>query len=286
VFYAAYSLELQRTGSKEEALRWAIRSFSQRAPFNALTEGDVDSLVDIFAPLPDPRVLAQVFLEVDKRRDATLLRDLGELRAFAGHSRAAAESSSGPEARQLSNPHRRESALLVTIARLQAASSLKTVCEEDHGFCSRTRRPDFDAWQFCSTVAGVGIALQGLNDQSISPALREQRTKEVRVAVEAWNLDAWKVVEDFVAFLSDDNELPIPVKIGMWVLWNARGTRPPPEDFAALTAIGGLIETQLSGWWTRQEELPHELTLRGVPNSDMEPLIQFLGLKARADAPQ
>ena len=83
VFYATYDYMLKETGSKQEALRAAISVFVKRPPFNILTDDDIESLVQVFAPLPHPQVLGRIFLEVDKSGDASVLKDQTRIRKTA-----------------------------------------------------------------------------------------------------------------------------------------------------------------------------------------------------------
>jgi hypothetical protein len=83
VFYATYDYMLKETGSKKEALRAAISVFVKRPPFNILTDDDIESLVQVFAPLPYPQVLGRIFLEVDKSGDASVLKDQTRMRKVA-----------------------------------------------------------------------------------------------------------------------------------------------------------------------------------------------------------
>jgi hypothetical protein len=83
VFYATYDYMLKETGSKQEALRAAISVFVKRPPFNILTDDDIESLVQVFAPLPYPQVLGRIFLEVDKSGDASVLKDQTRMRKVA-----------------------------------------------------------------------------------------------------------------------------------------------------------------------------------------------------------
>lgn len=201
-------------------------------------------------------------------------------------SPAPAESiARAPEALQVPDRHRKGPAFLITVARVQAAGSLKTVCEANPGFAEPARRPDLDAWQFYSTIAGVGTALMGLSVGHGTPAV-QRLTENVHTAATAWHPGAWKGIVDFAAFVTDESDLPTALKVGMWVLWNARGTRPPEEDIAPATLIGTLIEMHLAGWFTSEDPLAYEATLEGVPDDDIEALIQVLSLKARAALPQ
>ena len=75
IFYASYNATMDETGSPEEALRRTVSIFAERPPFDILTEHDIERLVTLFAPLPDPKVLGRIFLELDKMGDASALKD-------------------------------------------------------------------------------------------------------------------------------------------------------------------------------------------------------------------
>jgi len=82
-FVATYRRTLERTGSKEEALRESISLFTRRTPFNRLSVHDIELIVQIFAPMPDPRPVAELFHEVDKRQDIAMLKDPEQLERYA-----------------------------------------------------------------------------------------------------------------------------------------------------------------------------------------------------------
>jgi hypothetical protein len=82
VFLASYRREYRRSGSREQALRWAMSMFTSRSPFNRLTQTDIDRLVEIFEP-HDPRVLAELFHDADKAGNVSVLTDAAVLQRFA-----------------------------------------------------------------------------------------------------------------------------------------------------------------------------------------------------------
>ncbi len=85
-FIASYNLIYDRTQSVAEALKQAIENFRFRAPFNVLSDADVDYLVDVFSKHSDPLVLARLFHHADKRGDATPLKDRDWIARFADES--------------------------------------------------------------------------------------------------------------------------------------------------------------------------------------------------------
>lgn len=74
VFYAAYDRTISQGGEPRDALESAIRVFARRRPFEILTNDDVLWLAETFSKLPDPKILGQVFLALDKAGDASGLR--------------------------------------------------------------------------------------------------------------------------------------------------------------------------------------------------------------------
>ena len=74
-FMTAYRVEYQNSGSHESALHSAMEVFRGRPPFNVLSDSDLDRLVSIFALVPDPRSVAQIWRHADRKRDARQLRD-------------------------------------------------------------------------------------------------------------------------------------------------------------------------------------------------------------------
>ena len=82
VFLASYRREYERSGSREQALRWAISMFTRRSPFNRLTQTDIDRLVEIFET-HDPSVLAELFHNADRAGDLSTLTDDSALQRFA-----------------------------------------------------------------------------------------------------------------------------------------------------------------------------------------------------------
>lgn len=103
IFLASYRREYERTGSREQALRWAISMFTRRPPFNRLTQSDIDRLVEIFEP-HDPRVLAELLHDADRAGDVSTLTDVSALQRFAAHvqgRRETAESMTWHEGRPI-----------------------------------------------------------------------------------------------------------------------------------------------------------------------------------------
>jgi len=78
----AYQESLHITESREESLRFAIKVFQGRAPFDILDDRDVDRLVTVFALVPEPHAVAQIWRKVDRSRDAAILKDRNFLSAI------------------------------------------------------------------------------------------------------------------------------------------------------------------------------------------------------------
>jgi hypothetical protein len=72
-FMAAYETAFQSSGSHEAGLRAAMDVFKGRAPFNVLTQGDLDRALAVFSRIPDARWAAKLVRHLDRKRDASLL---------------------------------------------------------------------------------------------------------------------------------------------------------------------------------------------------------------------
>lgn len=81
-FMAAYRVELRASGSHADGLRAGMDVFKGRAPFNVLTDGDLDRALDVLSLIPDAREVASIIRDLDRKRDASLLANrffLGQL---------------------------------------------------------------------------------------------------------------------------------------------------------------------------------------------------------------
>jgi len=72
-FLRAYHRELRKSSSHPEALRGALRTFENRAPFNALSQAELDHACLALAALFDPHPVARIVRVLDRARDAKLL---------------------------------------------------------------------------------------------------------------------------------------------------------------------------------------------------------------------
>jgi hypothetical protein len=89
-FMAAYRLEHDKSHSHEAALRHGMGVFRGRAPFNTLSDQDMDRVLAVFSLVPEPRAVAQIWRHIDRKRDAHHLRDeqyLSRLEAVYRESR-------------------------------------------------------------------------------------------------------------------------------------------------------------------------------------------------------
>jgi len=75
LFLTLYSACLEKTGSTETALRKGIENFTYRAPFNQLSESDIEHLINTFANHPDPKTLGLVLQNADRQGSVEPLRD-------------------------------------------------------------------------------------------------------------------------------------------------------------------------------------------------------------------
>ncbi len=74
VFYGTYNRAIDQGASEKEALESVISIFAQRPPFDILDQADITWLAESFSGLPNPKVLGQVFLEMDRDGDASGLK--------------------------------------------------------------------------------------------------------------------------------------------------------------------------------------------------------------------
>lgn len=77
-FMINYDAIYKQTGSKRDTLRSAMAVFAYRPPFSIfsiLTASDIDRLVDICENAKSPHMVAQLFREVDRKKDASRLID-------------------------------------------------------------------------------------------------------------------------------------------------------------------------------------------------------------------
>lgn len=74
-YLTAYRAEFQHSGSRREAVKAGFRVFVGRPPFDVLETKDLERLSQIFSLVPDPMVVAQIVRMIDRRRDASQLKD-------------------------------------------------------------------------------------------------------------------------------------------------------------------------------------------------------------------
>jgi hypothetical protein len=72
-FMKAYHRELRASSSHPAALRAALRTFEHRAPFNALSQEELDHACLTLSALFDAHPVARIVRVLDRARDARLL---------------------------------------------------------------------------------------------------------------------------------------------------------------------------------------------------------------------
>jgi hypothetical protein len=84
-FRSAYRAALRQTRSPQTALTQVLDIVGSKPPFDALAKSDLDGLAEVFAPLPDPTVLADVLADAERTNDVAILKDRAALARFADH---------------------------------------------------------------------------------------------------------------------------------------------------------------------------------------------------------
>ena len=78
-FMAAFQTEFRASGSHAAGLRSAMNVVRGRAPFDVLTQSDLDRALEVLSIIPDARSVARIIRDLDRKRDASLLVDRGFL---------------------------------------------------------------------------------------------------------------------------------------------------------------------------------------------------------------
>lgn len=87
-------MKLDETQSPRDALTHVLQFYSYRVPFNALGPHDIESIVDAFVVIPQhEQILGHLFLELDRKRDATILTIPSEVTRMAEVARKDAKRS-------------------------------------------------------------------------------------------------------------------------------------------------------------------------------------------------
>jgi hypothetical protein len=84
-FRAAYARTLEQTRSPKEALTQSLDIFASNPPLHCLSRHELDALRDLFAPLPDPAVLADILQDAERTHDPSILKDFPALERFAAY---------------------------------------------------------------------------------------------------------------------------------------------------------------------------------------------------------
>src|SRR5262245_42241240 len=106
-------------------------------------------------------------------------------------------------------------------------------------------RPDL--WQFCLLAASIGLA-----------TVREKKVPGMVEAIDLALLETdpslRDAVKDFLGFIFQrDQRIPteeLPRQIGLWVLWNVKGTSQPPLSSEAMAAaqVGDSCLSMAATW--------------------------------------
>ncbi len=84
-FMAAYRRTLGQTRSPKQALAQTLDIFGSHPPLTALSQEELDGLVEIFSALPDPTVLIDIVVEAERTNDTSVLKDRAALERFAAY---------------------------------------------------------------------------------------------------------------------------------------------------------------------------------------------------------
>ncbi|OGW38578.1 MAG: hypothetical protein A2Y97_13155 [Nitrospirae bacterium RBG_13_39_12] len=91
---SVYNLKLDQTQSPRDALTHVLQFYSYRAPFNVLGPSEIESIVDAFVTIPQhEQILGRLFLELDRKRDATILTLPSEVTRMAEVARKHAQKN-------------------------------------------------------------------------------------------------------------------------------------------------------------------------------------------------
>jgi len=83
-FIAVYKMKLDQTQSPRDALTHVLRFYACRAPFNVLGPSEIESIVDAFVTIPQhEQILGRLFVELDRKLDATILTIPSEVTRMA-----------------------------------------------------------------------------------------------------------------------------------------------------------------------------------------------------------
>jgi hypothetical protein len=83
-FIAIYNMKRAETNSTRDALTHVLEFYSYRKPFDVLGSTEISAIVDAFEPIPGhERILGRLFLELDRKRDATILTFPSEVTRMA-----------------------------------------------------------------------------------------------------------------------------------------------------------------------------------------------------------
>ncbi len=104
------------------------------------------------------------------------------------------------------------------------------------------RRPE--VWNHVLKIASFAVAS---SNEDNDPALLD----ELSEILSRWNPRALQAIEDLFSFLgSGHTGDELPAKIGMWVLWNVKGTSDPPTLEESLGALKvGHFCIRVAGTW-------------------------------------
>jgi hypothetical protein len=84
-FRSMYARTLEQTRAPHQALSQTLDIFASEPPLNGLTRNQLDFLGELFAPLPDPTIVADILQDAMRTHDANVLKDRAALERFVAY---------------------------------------------------------------------------------------------------------------------------------------------------------------------------------------------------------
>jgi hypothetical protein len=94
-FRSGYRNSLRQTRQPKKALEQELDIVASQRPFDTLSKEDLDTLIELFAPLPDPTILADVLEEARRTGDVSILKDRAALERFTEYVASQHRSEKG-----------------------------------------------------------------------------------------------------------------------------------------------------------------------------------------------
>jgi hypothetical protein len=94
-FRSGYRNSLRQTRQPKKALEQELDIVASQRPFDTLSKEDLDTLIELFAPLPDPTILADVLEEARRTGDVSILKDRAALERFTQYVASQHSSEKG-----------------------------------------------------------------------------------------------------------------------------------------------------------------------------------------------